>query len=391
MKRLLTAWCIGIAAVGITVPAALILPQPACADSWMPPETETILTPGGKCRLTVFPRDLSSQLDYFSDKVDGKEPAGQQPGGSDAAHALLERRGPDGRWHPIWRRELINDVAPVYSYVSASGRYVVTLDNWHSTGLGDRTIVIYDTHGGTPRRFELRTLMGDDYVATLPRSVSSMQWHGDARICREALIIPVTTPDGEHEVEIALDLSTGSITPVDDFEWRKARAAAGPALAVLRASLRARYEAQRSPIHAPRNADEFGWHHYLEEVWFRTAPDWREYYPTITVLRLPTAADYAPSLGWMHEAFADRFDNWPLMFGSADQANLANVLVVEARQLRPGALRGNRVYVAIDEALWPRIHAALAPSGATLIRLDPATPIPQRQERMPDPAMLLVQ
>lgn len=211
MKRLLAAWCIGIAAAGIAAPAALILPQPACADSWMLPETETRPTPGGKCRITVVPRDLSSQLDYFLDKVDGKQPAGQRPGGPDAPQALIENRAPDGSWHPIWRRALINDVAPVDFYLSASGRYVVTLDNWHSMGFGDRAVVIYDTRGGPARHFDLRALLGRDYVATLPRSVSSMRWRGDAYIRGEALVIPVITPEGEHKVEIALDLATARV------------------------------------------------------------------------------------------------------------------------------------------------------------------------------------
>jgi hypothetical protein len=367
MKRLFAAWCVSIAAAAVAVPAALILPQPACADSWMSPETIVTLSPSGRCRLTVTPGEPSS-------------PTGQPPGGRRVPNAVLEQRTPDGSWHSIWRRDLINEIAPTDSYVSASGRYVVTLDNWYSTGFGDDAIVIYDTHRGTVRHFGLRAMLGEPYFLTLPRSVSSIQWRENARILGEALIVPVATPDDRRTVEFAIDLARGTAAPLDSHGWQMAQKEAEPILAHIRAA-----EAeQRAPLRAPATNDERDWHRYLAEAYFRLTPGPHNSYPNISFLPVPTAPDYAESLGWLVGALREMPGQTHLLASPAP-LNLANVLVAEAGTFRPGALRGTTIYVAIGPDLWPRIRAAFSATGAELIRIDTATPIPQRPERMPDP------
>lgn len=369
MKRLFAAWCVGIAAAAVAVPAALILPQPACADSWMSPETIVTLSPSGRCRLTVAPGEPSS-------------PAGQSPGGRRFPYAVLERRTPDGGWHAIWRRDLINEIAPTDSYVSASGRYVATLDNWYSTGFGDDAIVIYDTHRGTVRHFGLRAMLGEPYFLTLPRSISSIRWRENARILGEALLVPVATPDDRRTVEFAIDLARGTAAPLDSHAWQMAQKEAEPILAHIRAAERVAEAEQRAPLRAPATRDERDWHRYLAEAYFRLTPGPHNSYPNVSFLPAPAAPDYAESLGWLGGSLREMPGETHLL-ASPDSLNLANVLVVEAGKFRPGALRGTTIYVAIGASLWPRIHAAFSATGAMLIRIDTATPIPQRPERMP--------
>ena len=49
---------------------------------------------------------------------------------------------------------------------------------------------------------------------------------------------------------------------------------------------------------------------------------------------------------------------------------------------RPGWLHGVRLFIVAHAADWPGLIRVMGPSGATLIRIDPATPIPQRPDRL---------
>lgn len=49
---------------------ALVAASPAYADCWIRPRRRLM-------HLTVVPRDIEDQLIYFTDKVDGKAPAGE--------------------------------------------------------------------------------------------------------------------------------------------------------------------------------------------------------------------------------------------------------------------------------------------------------------------------
>src|SRR5690606_13407911 len=109
----------------------------ALADSWSLPTPEIYSSADGSKRLTVYPRELSNQLDYFSDKVEGIEPAGQRRAASTAtATAILESKAKGGKWALMWHGPLLNNVSPVSALVSNSGHHVVTFDNWHEVGHG---------------------------------------------------------------------------------------------------------------------------------------------------------------------------------------------------------------------------------------------------------------
>lgn len=246
MKQGLIASCLGITALALAVPAALVWAGPACADSWLLPETTTYLSPGKGCRLTVVPRDLKDQLAYFEDRLEGSEQAGQRSGGSPKATATFERRLPDGRWKRLWAGTLVNDVAPVDALVSDGMDYFVTFDNWHSVGYGDDAIAIYDIANGGIRTFSVEKLLGADYFAALPHSVSSVDWRGNARIEGGKLVIDIVVPDesqmldSSHHVALAIDLVSGKISERSPVAWRDARAAAERVNAARRAAERAR-------------------------------------------------------------------------------------------------------------------------------------------------------
>jgi hypothetical protein len=62
--------------------------------------------------------------------------------------------------------------------------------------------------------------------------------------------------------------------------------------------------------------------------------------------------------------------------------NLVRVLTATIREMKPSALKKMRIYAAVPLAYRERIAAALAPTAATFIYVDPAKPIPQRKERL---------
>lgn len=195
--------------------AGFVAPRPAGADSWVPPQTETYVSADGSHRLTVTPRAIRGALPYFEDKVEGREPAGQSPGGAREARALLERREADGRWREVWQRALPNDVAPVRALVADGGRYVATFDNWHSLGFGDNVVVIYGEAGRLIRSFRLDELLSDDEIERLPRSVSSIAWGGEHRFSADGtrLVLKIARPGSGRSAlrydDLEIDLPSG--------------------------------------------------------------------------------------------------------------------------------------------------------------------------------------
>jgi hypothetical protein len=362
----------------------------ARADSWVLPTTEIYASATGAARLTVTPRAPSSQRAYFEDRVRGRQPAGRRPGSRQAsARGRLERRGANGRWTIVWEGPLVNAVAPVDALVADAGEHVVTFDNWHSVGWGDSVVVIYDRAGRVVRSLGLSDLLPALYIEALPHSTSSIHWGRGHRISPDGarLILRVAIPtsglstEPDH-VELEVMLADGRLVPPAGPAWERALALAGEAHAAQAAGRARQLAFITSPLTGPSTIQERDWHRYLEEAFFRLDPEWNGGYPNKIVLRAPQAADYGLSLPWLREGLRDLVVPDTLMIASPDQDNLAEVLAVEVPRLPPGALRGIRLYVAADDARWPRFAAILAPTGARLVQLDPVEPIPQRAERL---------
>ena len=363
----------------------------ARADSWTPPARQLFLSPAKTARLTVIPREIASPLAYFDDKVKGREPAGQASGGERHARGIVERRTSSG-WVTVWQGPLANEVSPVSALVSDDGTHVVTFDNWHSMGFGLNVVVIYRADGTVVRSLRLEDILPTTYISALPRSVSSLEWHGTDRLTRDgrqvlvAVVVPAVgrAPFGPSAtLEVAVDLSTGEVTPPAGPAWPRALASAAQVNAADAA-----YEADRkatfvSPLRAPTGTSEPEWHEYLREAFLRLDPDWKSRSASTTVLRTPGARDYAPSEGWVREDLNRGWeDDVMMMAAPAAPERLAAIIAQSARHLKPGSRRTVRVYVAVPEAEAAAIRAALAPSGASVVRINTATPIPQRPERL---------
>jgi hypothetical protein len=369
----------------------MLLVTSALADSWLPPSVQHYTSADGNWRLTIYPRPLTNQLDYFKDKVDGKRDAGGVPGDTQKSPVGHMEHRLDGRWLTAWKAPLANDVAPVDAVVSNSGESV-TLDNWHGMGWGDDAVVAYAANGTEVRKLGLSDFLPKYYIDALPHSVSSIHWRGAPRIdeAKRQLVIPVVVPSvdardaytekGRH-IEARFLLSDGSLVPMDGKAWGEAVAAAIEVNArhvQQRAEQRARFI---SPLAAPRDGNITSWHQYLVEAFFRVDPDSENGYPATKVIPLPSDPHFKLLAGNVGDALTDDMSD-VIMVASPSQDVLVTTLKEQAKRVKPGLLAKARVYVAADNAHMSAVRAALVPTGAKVIQLDVAATIPQRKERL---------
>lgn len=375
-----------------------ILGAPAAADSWALPGKSQSESPDHSARLTVLPRGISSPLAYFEDKVAEREPAGAPSGSTTgSAMAVLELRDPAGQWITAWTRPLVNDVSPVTALVADGGRRIVTFDNWHSMGFGPDAMVFYDGDGKVLRSTGLEDIFPKWFVASQPRSASSIWWRGTPRISDDGndIVVPIKLPDNADgtdgdspSLDLPFRLFDGEPVGLTGPAWTSAMAqAADTARKMCKSEMEfiARWNA---PITAPTELDERPWHDYLRELVFRSLPVLSEdEQPAVgtTVLRLPSAKDFALSVGWLREAlsektFAPDFDIRTI--GSPDNERLTVEIERIAPSIVPGRLKGVELVIVADEPHATRIRTALSRSGAKMRIVDPSMQFPQRADRM---------
>lgn len=92
---------------------------------------------------------------------------------SQGSTAVFRRMGFEA-WETLWSGRLINRVTPVGVLVPDTGRYVVTLDEWHS--VGKNPVVIYGEGGRLIANLSLADLDLVDHPK-ISRSVSSYHWN----------------------------------------------------------------------------------------------------------------------------------------------------------------------------------------------------------------------
>ena len=80
----------------------------------------------------------------------------------------------------IWSRFLINNHSPVRVFVSDSGKYVVTMDEWHS--VGELPVVVYGQRGELIRVHSTDSLGLKDDVLQITITASSYWWNEDSVI-----------------------------------------------------------------------------------------------------------------------------------------------------------------------------------------------------------------
>ena len=390
----------------LTIAAVFGASAPAIADSWMPPSTEVYLSANEQARVTITPRNLSTPLEYFRDKANGKENAGL-PKEAQKLHAsaIVETRSGTGKWVFGWKVELLNEIAPVSAIVSDDGSNLVTFDNWHQVGYGPSTIVYYSREQGFKRQFDLADFLPTYYLEALPRSVSSRSWKkGVGTIKDSTLHLDIIVPSRDlgsdrskiETVGFQIDLSSGYVSKEDTGAWITALLSA---LAVQKDQLL--YEEQRlkkviEPLTTKSQMSERDWHEYLREAYWRTID--ANGTTATKHLRPLDHEEYQKSVQWIIDEFAEMTeasneDDWFLSdvsIASSNQENLVHLLSSIAEKAKPNDYRWGRALIIVGQKHWPQLQGAFAHTGLTLHFADPTEPIAPSANRLksifnPDP------
>lgn len=364
----------------------------AAADSWSLPETTTYLSSDGRWRFTVTPRELSGQLAYFQDKVEGKEKAGARAGGNSAARGHMQQRTDKG-WTTVWSKELLNDVAPVDVLVATSGQ-VATLDNWHTMGHGDRTIVVYDRLGAPVCSLALSDLFPSAVVESFPRSVSSIHWRKAARFSARGQVLsltiappaPWTTSQPKapgKAYTLGLRMQDCAVAPPAPDTWHEAIASAQRIEAQVardRAEWREKFLA---PLAAPESSDARAWHWYLRLAWLRVLSAEDEGDAEIFSLVPREQPEHEASRDELRDKLQSlTHDLDTLVVGCASPQDLLAALQEFATATPKNALRFTRIGLALPGSEFALAQQALRPTGVDLVQIDPSVPLPQSEENV---------
>jgi len=358
------------------------------ADSWPIPGTETTISPNGVFRLTLEPAPNHLVEQYF--ELERQSRADARPN----ATAKLERKGEGDRWNAVWSGPLANLIAPVSALVADDGRYVVTFDNWYSTGHGEDVLVIYRADGALVRSMQLIDLVPQMYKDSLPHTVSSVRWLKGAEIQPdgETLFVDVYVPDDSHmgiqkeAVRFSVSLADGEVTLPSAVAWEAALSHASD-MTLQRIDGQLEWlERMRNPIGPPTDCNPWRWRTYLEEVYQRLRPvGSRPSYASEHVLLPPESEDHGRTFGNFKAWLRNQSVGENHMAVAAPCAEQVLVQAAEdiAQNSGTGWHRNVTLLVAVDKANFERIAKLLEPSAVKAIWLNPDVAIPQRVDRIP--------
>lgn len=131
----------------------------AAADEWPPIDEKEYKSSSGKYILKITPHK-----DWLN-----------HPGHCNAVLSKV-----NGEQKQIWSRYLIKNIGPVQVFVTDSGRYVVTMDEWHK--VGEFPVVIYGYNGELVEVHNIKSLGLEADFEHIRRTVPSYWWNEDALV-----------------------------------------------------------------------------------------------------------------------------------------------------------------------------------------------------------------
>ena len=152
------------------------------SDTWLPPKITRYFSENGNFMLKVIPRSIPGK---FYEWIEAGPSEKKNFTAKDTTivhcHAIFYQVLGDGDTLKIWKKQLINELAPVTALVSNDGQRVVTLDNWHAMGYGVDVMAVYNELGELVKRYSL-----DDFTLfplnEYSRSISSIWWRCGAEM-----------------------------------------------------------------------------------------------------------------------------------------------------------------------------------------------------------------
>jgi hypothetical protein len=148
------------------------------ADQVAQTSPETFVSDYGRYRLTVFPLEYPGAFFGLThrDLMVSSFPPGHQVKQSTPEAVLEQWVG--NTYEVLWRRPLVNAIAPGSVIVSARNGSFATFNDWGQSGYGDNVVVIYSWAGTVVKKFSLRDLMTEEQIQKLPHTIVSIRWGG---------------------------------------------------------------------------------------------------------------------------------------------------------------------------------------------------------------------
>lgn len=158
------------AALGLGL--ALGLSSVARADTFpaVPPQPKLFASVYGAFALKTLPDVSSVATRTRTEGVHRAEQAAQIIGSSEGVFFTLDEQAKE---KVIWRAKLVN--IPNRAIIPESGKYVITLDSWRSTGF-EHCLVVYGAKGNVIADFRLEDLLTAKEIEGLPASVTHRSW-----------------------------------------------------------------------------------------------------------------------------------------------------------------------------------------------------------------------
>lgn len=151
---------------------SLVLVSDARADKFPagPPQPKLFASAHGTYAFKVLPDALSVGTPRRAEGHHTPAQATQVVGNSEGVFFTLDENGQE---KVIWRARLAN--IPNRAILVESGKYVITLDSWHSIGF-DHCLVVYGERGKLIADFKLEDLLTSEEIDALPGSITHRGW-----------------------------------------------------------------------------------------------------------------------------------------------------------------------------------------------------------------------
>ena len=196
----------------LVVLAVFLLAFVCWADRWSQPKTATYYSETKARRFTVIPPNLSDRMAYLAlNNEDFATLSVIEKGNTNSqfhCEGRLEYRDTNGTYQLLWRRPLINRVAPVEALVSET-EGVVTFDDWHKVGTSSNTVVVYSVAGRVVAQHSLQDLASPSEIQQMPHTAGSIWWKKKASLDTNKNRLVLTL---NNEKTIHVDLGTGKVS-----------------------------------------------------------------------------------------------------------------------------------------------------------------------------------
>lgn len=196
----------------------LLAPVFVFADVWKEPETKDYYNADSSYFARIVPINIPDN--YYSWKnASSKKKQKYLPTDTiiTPCYAMMFKVAEQGD-SLVWKKDLVNPIAPVTAIVSCDGKYLVTFDNWHECGYGDNVMVCYDENGNLIQKYSLKNI-SPFRIEEYEMSISSIWWRCGAEFFDNYRVKVCFENNGGDQAEIYYNLKTQHFSEILSEEY----------------------------------------------------------------------------------------------------------------------------------------------------------------------------